>query len=395
MPCILGSAWLKCTDLERKTEKLIYSFVMGFFSMLALWELIILPGAMLMQGFRLLSGIYTAVVMVICGAILWRTIRKEGWNPTGARISGSILGKFTTTFNAGKQRDRKNIGGKQKAEKQKTQRTKDNKLNFEILKRKLTPFPYGRLYLVLFLVLLGVQLYYAAFYSRTYMADDAYALYSAEALADDMIYGASDATGMGSMGMVVYSADWFRRVLQTQNFYTGYLCLWSGLRASEVAHTVMYLYVLLLSYGAMYLLGVSFFGETEDREERLWIYLSLIALLYIFGYHSHYSLTFRLLGPNDEGKAILAVAVTPMVLYFFSRVMRDGYKTSYGAALMMLSVAAMSLTLGGAYTFAALILSMVFLGLIRHRNWRLLLYMVWAGIFPAICAGIYIATKFL
>ena len=111
--------------------------------------------------------------------------------------------------------------------------------------------------------------------------------------------------------------------------------------------------------------------------------------LYIYGYHSHYSLTFRMLGPNDEGKAILAVVLTPFMLWFFRYVMISGYTRKTGLKLMMLSLAAMSLTLGGAYTFAAILGSMVLIGVVFRRDPKMFFLGAWGGIFPLTYASIY------
>lgn len=341
IPYIIGSAWLKAYPYCEKMEKLLFSFSMGFFSMLALWELIALPGAYLQASLRLLCGIFSVLILAIAG--MSAVPKQKG---------GKYLRK--TVISSGSKRKKHSV--------------------------------YTYLYLAAFLFLLGVQLYCAIFYSRTYMADDGYVAFSAKAVSSDRIYAIDFHTGTA---ITPYTADWVQRVLQGINFFPAYLSIISGIRASVIGHTVMYAYVILLAYSGLYLVSADLFKKHENR----YLFLMLTALLFIYGYHSHYSLTFRLLGPNDEGKAILAVALTPLVLSLLRRSYDQGPSIWKLFAFLMLSAAGMACTLGGAYTFVALIVPATLIASLVYRNWKLLVYIPAGLLIPGVFSVVYLLAR--
>jgi len=337
VPLILGYPWVSFFHPDKQSISYSYAYVMGFFSLLALFEIVFFPSALADVTFRCASSIYSILLLALIVFLLWRF--------------------------------KKHI------------RPKQIRLRFRYPIKKTALF-----YAVVFLLLFSVQIYYAWFYSRTYMADDGYVVYATSALTTNYMNLVDSYTGLYQ----VHNYYWLYRVIQSFNFFPAYLSLISGLHPAIITHTMFYVLVLVLSYLAYGIMSYQLFDNTESRL----MFLCMIATLYIWGYHSHYSLTFRLLGPNNEGKAILAVVLAPFILTIMQDVIRLGYDKRYGIQILVLSISACSLTMGGIYTMAALLSALVLLSAAANKSWLPLLYMVWGGSVPCICAGIYLFQRF-
>ena len=128
------------------------------------------------------------------------------------------------------------------------------------------------------------------------------------------------------------------------------------------------------------------------RENR-YIFLLLLSFLYLFGYYSHYSATFRLLGPNTQGKAIATTVLSPLLLVLMKKKMSESYDWKVGLLLLLLSHAATGLSLWGmGMAVIVVVLSVVLSMFRRKRVWKHLLYIVWVGFFPAVYLALYLAV---
>ena len=334
---VLGFYWSRNALFESISAKCIYSYVMGFFVMLALFELVFFPAAMLNLTLTSAAVIYSILILLSAGGALWVC---KPWNLR----------------------------------------------NFIVRKPCTAPNRWEYFYFVLFLILLMIQLYYAVFYSRTYMADDGYVVFSTSALATDFIFLGHPYTGLYQ----VHDYRWLYRVIQTFNYFPAYLSWVSRVHPTIIAHTVLYVEVTLLAYGTYYVMAHQLFRTNENR----YMFLCFTATLFIYGYHSHYSLTFRLLGPNNEGKAVLAVVLAPFMMIIMQDILKLGYRKTYGIQLMILSIAACSLTMGGIYTMAAILIVCVFFAICKSRSLQPVRYLLWGGSIPCLFSGLYLISRF-
>lgn len=237
--------------------------------------------------------------------------------------------------------------------------------------------------LAVFAVTLAVQIYHGFASEMSYMsADDSYYVALAnDVLAADYI-GTTDAyTGMATVLNM-------QRTIQTALYYPAYLTAVSGISVAAMEHTVQYIQLLILAYSIYTYLS----GELLDKRENRLIFLVLVSVFYLFGYHSVYSLTFRLLGPNYQGKAVLAVSLTPLVLAVLIHALKEPYRWRNGLLLFILSLSAVSLTLWGSGTMLAIVTIPVVLSLFRRpRNWKHLWYIPWGLAAPAAFVALYTA----
>ena len=334
VPFILGYPWSFSVSNKDFLAKTGYSVAMGYFVMLAIFELFILTAALFGVSVSLTFVLFSFSILMLCLAALLKMNRDTGF---------SLPDKFNCSR---------------------------------------SEMVYGCVFFALFLM----QLYYAVFYSRTYMADDGYVSFSVQALADNSFYQTDVSTGVYK----IRDGEWLKRIIQAENFFPAYLSYITKINPTVIAHTVIYGYVLFIAYGVYTAVSAALFENREDR----YIFLIFICLLYIYGYHSHYSLTFRLLGPSSEGKAILAVVLTPLMLLMICHLINADYHIVYGFQIMVLSLSACSLTLGGVYTVFSLLVTLVLLGLLKKKEKKYLLYLLWGGIMPGILACAYLVFKY-
>ncbi len=235
--------------------------------------------------------------------------------------------------------------------------------------------------LAVFIVAVAVQVYHGFTSDLTYMAadDSVYVTMANDALTADYMAIVEPYTGVtAGLNMT--------RAIQTSLFFPAYLTAMSGVSVATMEHTVQYIQLIILAYTIyIYLAGELF----KKRENRL-AFLVFIAVFYIFGFHSIYSLAFRLLGPNYQGKAILAVSLTPLVMGILIHILKEPYSRWNGLMLFISSLAAISLTLWGTGTMAVIVIFPVLLSLIRKkRNWKHLWYILWGVTAPAAFIALY------
>ena len=232
-----------------------------------------------------------------------------------------------------------------------------------------------------FLIAVGIQIYQGIVLDPTYMAADdaAYVTMANDALTADYMGTTDPYTGNAA------ALD-LSRAIQTSLFFPAYLTALSGISVAVMEHTVQYVQLLMLAYTIYIYLS----GELFEKRDNCLAFAAFVSVFYIFGYHSMYSLTFRLLGPNYQGKAILAVSLTPMVFGILIHILKEPYRWQNGLLLLILSLAAVSLTLWGTGTMLIIVTLPVLLSLIRkQRYWKHLLYIPWGVAAPAVFVAIY------
>lgn len=236
-------------------------------------------------------------------------------------------------------------------------------------------------YLLIFCTLLGLQLYNGLFGDQTYWTyDDAgYVTSGEDAVRYDMIQRIDPNTGIAITGDAT-------RILQSSLYFPAFLTLLTGTPVSVMSRTVLECFDILLGYTVYaYLASVLF----EKKENGL-IFLIILSILHIYGYYSQYSITFRLLGPNYQGKGVHAVSLLPLTFTLLMQKLEDPYEHRTGILLMLLSAAAVGLSMFGAVTYMMDISLVLVLALFRgKRHWKHLWYLVWGGVLPALYVAVY------
>ncbi len=329
------------TSIRRfvKFENIGMCYIMAILFMWSLWHLLCIPFWIYQWSFTVLCQIYSCLIVAI--AIL------------------SIIGGYKlvlTDIDVFKREFRKSMISK-----------------------------YAVIYVIMAIGLVFYQVYKTVVSDMTYNAADDYIYisFSNAAVYNDKI-GMTNALG----NYAIQNGP--KYMLQTNIWFIAYLAKICGLPVTLIAHTVYPVFLLLLSYLAVYMLSTKIFSNIENRM----IFMILVSILYIYGFYSMYSVTFRLLGPIWQGKAILATFFLPLLLYMCIEALQQNYHYTYGISFLICSVASVSMSLGGIITMMAVMGIIIFLTLLsKERCWKHILYMLWGWSYPFGIGVVYLIMR--
>ena len=336
-PYCLGLPWRKIGGAKGRGASFFFTYVTGYFIRLALFHLICLPMVLMGGRFSTACQLFTPSLLLFSAISVY-------------------LG-------------RKKINVEQ--------------VNLWIWLKSHTV--YELIYLVGFLLILTFQVYQIGRMDVTYMGyDDAtYTTYGSDALTTDLLFQIKEDTG-------IFQPLSGRYYFYTALIYNAWITKMTGIPITMVVRTVQAVYVFILAFMVYAYMADDLFPLS--RENR-YIFLLILSFLYLFGYYSHYSATFRLLGPNTQGKAIATTVLTPLLLILMKKKMKEEYDWKVGVLLMLFSHAATGLSLWGMGMTVIVVALSVFLSMLRkNRNWKHLLYIVCVGLFPAFYLAWYMTV---
>lgn len=331
IPVLLGLPWLDCVS-NRKRHRMMLCFPLGLFLELAFFHLLAVPFAFLGGSFRGLSVSFSLGVILLGIVSVVYTLKKRP-----IRLALSRCSRWETV------------------------------------------------YLIAFLALLAWQLYKGFFGDTTYWSfDDAtYVTYGADAIRYDRIQTINPSTGIAIIGS-------YARMLQSILYFPAFLSLVTGIPTTVMNRTILETYDILLAYSVYIFMASVLFQKKENGL----IFLIILCVLHVFGYYSPYSITFRLLGPNYQGKAILATSLLPLLNVLLILKLKTPFDRKACVLLMLLSATAVSLSMFGAVIYSMNVGLVVLLSLFRKaRRWKHLWYFCWGSVLPAVYLTIYFIFK--
>lgn len=339
-PLLCGLRFYDLFSFKRVWSSLLASYVVGFFVMLAGWECICLPAAYLRISFNAAFWTFIILLIIYIAYVIRYLLKKRHINIK--TLPKRIINDF----------------------------------------KEFSKLDY--LYLAVFLLLLLLQVYYAARYSPTHMMldDVSYIGYAQTALDLNVINSVNPENGL-------YQSLDLHRTIPGSIIYFAVIAKVVGMSALAAAHTVANVYLLVMAYMVYALMAEDIFKKRDNK----YIFLIILSLLYIYGYYSRMSMTYRLLCNLWQGKAIMAVILCPFLFVLVKRLLENDYSTRYGVLVLILSIASTSLTLTGTLTFLSIMGICLVLGAVRGYGIKKLLYLVWGAVIPGLAAGLYILER--
>lgn len=364
IPIMLGIPFQGLFSDKRVVFRKLFGYVNGFLFMLFVFEIICVAFTYFRWTFSSLVWIYTLCILVIM---------------VGIQIYAVRSGKIKTSIKS---------------------------MTYIIASHKEINYIrrhgiYYYIFMMFFFVLLGVQIYVAIHYSSTtWSADDAsYIVYGTDAIASNYIYISDPYTGG-------FSIPGIKRTLQSLPIFYAYLASVIGISVPTVAHTVMNVQLIGMAYMVYYMMadqilklqyvkGASYDYKKCERkkQENVWAFMILVAVLYIYGYYSPYSMTFRLLATIWQGKAILATVITPLLFVVMYEILNRKYHNIYGVYLLMLSISSISLSLMAVAHILLGVWLIVGISVFIQKQWRQLIYLIWSGIMPILIGFLYVKNN--
>lgn len=324
-PVGIGGLWTK--GIGQKREKILNLYLAGFLSELAVFQLIAVPVMVKeVYGMNLLVYLTTAVFAVLAvTGFIWTLLRERDLR---------------------------------KQDRQKQHVAVQN--------------PERLLFWLLFLASVGYQMYMAFAYA-SFDGDDAYYVVQS-VLADQtgVLNRIRPYTGLST------DLD-IRHALATLPLWIAYVARMTGIHATIVAHTLLPLIFIPLTYYVFVQIGRKLFS---DGSVKLPIFLTLVSIMQIWGNISIYTNETFFLTRTWQGKSVLANLILLVELWLMlelcareksgKRQEETGSQLPYWLLLAVNHIAAAMMTSMGAFLTALLFGITALVAAIRYRSWSFL-----------------------
>lgn len=152
----------------------------------------------------------------------------------------------------------------------------------------------------------------------------------------------------------------------------------SGIAPAVLSHTYAPFFLILLCYAVYALLGQALLG---DDWEKTFLFLIFLSVLHLSGYTSTHSLASMLLLRIWQGKALCAGFMIPLMLYLFYQIMQKNYNNRWLILLYVVSTGACLLSGIGIVIMPIMLFLYGVLDFIYHRAWRKTLS-IWMAAVP-------------
>ncbi len=335
-----------------------FTILAGYFVMWALYEVITIPAVLWVQyhNFRVASVWFMAAsaICAVCGILLWYRNGKKG-NP------GLLWG---------------------------CEKTGDDKC-VTFAERIRTMSWEVRIEWLLFLVILGFQLYQAAA-CTSFDGDDAY--YVTESLLAQeagVMYRILPYTG-GSTGLDV------RHVLAVFPMWIAFVATGSGIHATIVSHLIMPLLLILLTYLLYFQIGKVLFS---DKPVNYPAFMIVMGLFQIFGNVSIYTNETFFLTRTWQGKSVAGSLVIPAFFWLLLLIYDGREKEKRADAGLWLLLVCVNMTAGICSSIAVFLVSILmalaaFALMIAERDFKVLIRLGAVCIPNLVYMGIYVVMAY-
>ena len=317
--------------LGKKSDETVKEWIVGFFLLLGLFEVISLPCIFLRCSLKRLSLLLLVTVGVLCllslvlyGKEFVKRIRKMHWKNPGLLV-----------------------------------------------------------FAVVFLVLLQTMMLGVGHHIDD---DDAFYVATAVTATDtDTLYAIDPYTGDS------YNSFPARYVLSPFPLLGAVVGKWLGLRPTVFFHTVLPFVLIPMAYGVYMLLGRKIFKE--DQEQNAW-FLLFVSFVNIFSGFSAWTKGKFLLVRIWQGKAVLAAIILPFLLYFVLEFFEKNYlKVREWILLFCLMAASCFVSSMGIILSVIMLEAFAILQMLRSRKIKLFIQTSCCCVLNLALAGVYLVMR--
>lgn len=293
-PMIVGRLVCSNTRITLGSSR-AYQFVIGFFSLLGIWALMVLPFSLWFpkHPFHEIRYAYLGTIITICAAgILYESSQKHKIKEPSSEYKSDTGNKLYQSITAGYRIFIQNVKSKIKT---------------------LIGSKANRIYMAVILAIVFFQIFETSYYAPVgYVNDDLYYYnHINDTVYMDQLYArtADGAIPEADKASIIYTTGYKLIVNQWFSFIS-FLSATTGIHSLILCRTLLPVYIIVVLYIMLYAFGI--FIYPENRTKRL-CYLICAALIFEALSYSYY-LFFLTLYITTYGKQIAGIIGVPLLL---------------------------------------------------------------------------------
>lgn len=353
LPAWIGYIWVEVLKLKAGWSRFVHAWVMGFATILAVAQIILVPLVALKQTLTIAMIFWKAVLMVLALVSFLLLLRR--WKAGRVfLISGEkvVLKSWGT----------------------------ENRQGTDQQRRKMWTVIFG----VIAAILIFLQAYIPARYEHGDDDDARFISEEVSAVVHDTMY-IDDPISASEMYWNLGEVK--KDLTSPWAMYMAICSRISDIPPAVLSHTYLPFFLILLCYAVYLLIGHALM---KGNWEKTFMFLILLSIVHVWGYTSTHTLASMLLLRIWQGKAVCASFMIPLFFYVMYRVMHREYERSWIVFLYVGSTGACLLSGVGIITIPVLLLIYGIVDFVYYRQVKKTLAIWMAAVPNAICLLYYL-----
>lgn len=339
LPVWIGYLWIEVLKIKGKWERFLHAWVLGFVTMLSVGQIVLVP--MVAMHHTLTAALRVWEIALTGVALISFYLMLSHWQKKWK------IADVTATETAVQSEEKSDRSG------------------------KIWTFIFGALVVVLVLL----QAYIPARFEHRDDDDSRFVSEEVSAVEHDTMYWDDPIT----IDQLYWNEGEVRKDFTSPwAMYIAMCSKISNIPPAVLSHSYLPFFLILLCYGAYYLIGNTLLKG--DREKIL-LFLLFLSVIHLWGYTSTHTLASMLLLRIWQGKAVCASLMLPVFFYLMYQVMQKEYKKGWLVFLYVASNAACLLSGIGIVTAPVMLFVYGVVDFFCYKNWKKL-FVIWMAAVP-------------
>lgn len=354
LPAWIGYFWVECLKLKEGWSRFVHAWSLGFVTMLAVAQVILVPCVALQTTLSFAMGLWK--MALTCLAVISFFLLLQRWKREELCYQ-------------------KNCDGSQNE-----RIVTDAKAVAEAREKKIWTVVFG----VIVAILIFLQAYIPARYEHRDDDDARFVAEEVSAVVHDTMY--IDDPIEGSY-MYWEQGEVKKDLTSPWAMYVAMCSKLSDIPPAILSHTYLPFFLILICYAVYLLIG---WMLTKGDWEKTFLFLIFLSVIHLWGYTSTHTLASMLLLRIWQGKAVCASLILPLFFYVMYQVMHEKYEKGWLGFLFVLATGACLLSGIGIVTAPVMLLLYGIVDFFCYRKWKKTMVIWMAAIPSAVCLLYYL-----
>lgn len=348
LPAWIGMIWVEVLKIKGKIWRFLHAWVLGFATMLAAGQLILVPLVRMQQTLTMALMIWEILLTVLALVSFYVVLVKQSMTIRQNRTYGAAY----------EARD------------------------YEEIESSCSIWQI--VFAVLALALIFLQAYIPAYYEHQDDDDARFIAEEVSAVVHDTMYQDSPIEA----GYMYWDTGEVKKDLTSPwAMYVAMNCKISNIPPAVMSHSYMPFYLIIICYVVYLLIGRSLFHYDM---EKTWLFLIVLSVIHLWGYTSTHTLSSMLLLRIWQGKAVCASFILPLFFYVMYQILKEDYERGWIVFLYPAATAACLLSGIGIVTAPIMLFLYGIIDFVYHRSWRKTLAIFMAALPCVVYLGYYL-----